>query len=173
MNLKRILDKSFISVFIVSVFVIGMIYGVFVYKEKLFPYNLLLEAGLAYHALSDVVSSGLLPASFKAYATDVQAGPNAIKMAAGGLADDWILVTGGPYEFLEECPHFGCLAWVVDRDGTVIYSWQTNLDALWRDVSHVEGFTDPASFKWLGTHLLDDGGLLVAFHNDRAFMGEI
>ena len=153
--------------FLFSVFAAGSTYGYFIHRSELFPYGVLKEARSAYRAIR-AQSNRKEPSSFLAYVPATTQRPSAARIAAR-QPDDWILVTGGPYEFLDECPRFGCLAWIVDRDGKVIHHWEADLDQLWRDVDHWVGRTDAASFKWVGTELLKDGSLLVAFHNDRAF----
>jgi hypothetical protein len=155
------------ALFLFAVFAAGSTYGYFVHRSELFPYGVLQEASAAYKA-ARAQSRRQEPTSFLAYVPGAGHRPSATRIAAE-QPDDWILVTGGPYEFLEECPRFGCLAWIVDRDGRVIHHWETDLEELWRNASHVVGRTDPASFKWIGAELLRDGSLIVAFHNDRAF----
>jgi hypothetical protein len=154
--------------FLFGVFAAGSTYGYFIHRSEVFPYSALKEAKAAYSALR-AQSRRKEPSSFVAYVPASVQKPSAARIVAQ-QPDDWILVTGGPYEFLDECPRFGCLAWIVDRNGKVIHHWETDLNELWRDAGdEYVGKTDPASFKWVGTHLMKDGSLLVAFHNDRAF----
>jgi arylsulfotransferase ASST len=153
--------------FLLSVFAAGSTYGYFIHRSELFPYGVLKDARSAYRAIRSQ-SHRKEPSSFLAYVPEPVQRPSVVRIAAS-QPDDWILVTGGPYEFLDECPRFGCLAWIVDRDGKVIHHWEADLDQLWRDTDHWIGRTDAGSFKWVGTELLKDGSLLVAFHNDRAF----
>jgi hypothetical protein len=164
---SSIIGKAPAVLFVLSVFGAGSAYGFFVHHSKLFPYRLLKEAESAYTVLTSD-RSGNEPTTFITYVPEATAHPSTSRIAAE-QPDDWILITGGPYEFLEECPTFGCLAWIVDRDGHVIHRWEADLDALWRDADHINGSTEPASFVSLGTELLKDGSLLVAFQNDRAF----
>jgi hypothetical protein len=154
--------------FLFGVFAAGSTYGYYIHRSEVFPYNTLKEAKAAYDALR-AQSRRKEPASFLAYVPATVQRPSVARITAQ-QPDDWILVTGGPYEFLDECPRFGCLAWIVDRKGKVIHHWEADLDELWRDAAdEYVGKTEPTNFKWVGTHLLEDGSLLVAFHNDRAF----
>lgn len=155
------------ALFLFGVFGAGSTYGYFVHRNELFPRRVLKEAGLAYEALRSAYAHKE-PGSFIAYLPEASQGPVTTRIAAN-QPDEWILVTGGPYEFLEECPTYGCLAWVIDRNGAVIHRWEANLDELLRNFDHVVGKTDPGSFKWVGAELLTDGSLIVAFYNDRAF----
>jgi Arylsulfotransferase (ASST) len=154
--------------FLFGLFAAGSTYGYYIHRSEIFPYRLLQEARSAYSALR-AQSTREEPATFLAYVPATDQRPRAARIAAQ-QPDDWILVTGGPYEFLDECPQFGCLAWIVDRNGKVIHHWEADLQQLWRDADdHVVGSTGPARFEWLGTQLLKDGSLIVAFQNDRAF----
>jgi hypothetical protein len=164
---SSIIGKASAVLFVLSVFVVGSAYGFFVHRSKLFPYRILQEAKAAYIAFTSG-PSGKEPATFLKYVPEADPRPSTSRIAAH-QPDDLILITGGPYEFLEECPTFGCLAWIVDRDGKVIHRWEVDLEVLWRDADHITGNTNPARFAALGTELLLDGSLLVAFQNDRAF----
>jgi len=164
---SSIIGKALPALFLLSVFSVGSAYGFFVHRSQLFPYRILKEAESAYRALTSD-RSGKEPTTFLTYVPEANPRPSTSRIAAD-QPDDWILITGGPYEFLEECPTFGCLAWIVDRDGKVIYHWEADLDELWRDADRVNGSNDPARFTQLGTELLSDGSLLVAFQNDTGF----
>ncbi len=167
MTLRSIIGKAPAVLFLLSVFVVGSVYGFFVHRSKLFPYQVLKEAELAYAALRSG-PSGNEPTTFLTYVPEATPRPSASRIATD-QPDDWILITGGPYEFMEECPTYGCLAWIVDRNGKVIHRWEADLKGLWRGAGHADGDTDPAGFMSLGTELLPDGSLLVAFQNDRKF----
>lgn len=126
------------------------------------------EAGIAFAAWSDVLEKEH-PGTFRFIDLDATAGPAAQTFDAAARGDDLILVTGGPFEFLSACPRFGCLAWIVDRDGNVLHTWEVDLDALWSDADHIEGRTDPMFYKPVGMHLLPDGDLIAVFMHSAAF----
>jgi hypothetical protein len=86
--------------------------------------------------------------------------------AAGAEA---LLITGGPYQYMAKCPTFGCLAWVIDRDGKVLHTWEADLDALFRDVEGFRGDVDPDTIYPIGTSLQDDGSLVMTFHARNTF----
>jgi arylsulfotransferase ASST len=153
--------------FLLSVFGLGAAYGFLVHRNKLFPYPFLKRAESAYAALNSG-PAGDEPTTFVTYVAGAPHHPSTSRIAAE-QPDDWILITGGPYEFLKECPTFGCLAWVVDRDGRVIHHWEADLDKLWDDADYITGETQPTHFGTLGTKLLPDGSILLAFQNDTAF----
>jgi hypothetical protein len=165
--MARLVDKLAVAAFLLSIFCFGGVYGYLVHCCSWFPQQLIVDAEGAYQAWMQVEEEGRRPATFAGF----DDGP--VRSSVGGDApsDEWILVTGGPYEFLEQCPTFGCLAWIMARDGTVIHSWEADLEEVFGRIGNVVGRTDPASFMPVGMHLLDDGGLLVVFQAVRAYPG--
>ena len=160
--------NAFKLYFILCVFIAGGVYGFFVHRSQIFPYSIVSEAGIAFAAWADVIDQSH-PGSFRFIDESATAGPTTRTFDRQARGDELILITGGPYEYLAECPQFGCLAWVVDRDGTVVHSWEVDLDALWADADHLQGRTDPMFYKPVGMRLLPDGSLIVAFMNSLAF----
>ena len=161
------LDRVFFIFFILCVFVSGAAYGFFVHRNQIFPYATVTEAGHAFAAWAEVIDQSH-PGSFRYIDETATDGP-LTRTVDPGRGDEMVLITGGPFEYLEVCPRFGCLAWIVDRDGRVVHSWEVDLDALWSDADHLQGRTDPMFYKPVGLHLLPDGGLIAAFMNSLAF----
>ena len=164
-------DRLLVLYVVLGVFVLGVVYGIGSQKYKYFPYQWVKEAITAAKAVIEVEKDDLvnLPASFKAFEDNPGPHVTDFRSADPNRTGDWVLVTGGPYEFLDQCPTFGCLAWVMDRDGKVVHSWEIDLDQLWSNTEHINGFSNPWNFKVLGLELLEDGGLIAAFHNNFAF----
>ena len=161
------LDRVFRIYFILCVFVLGGVYGFFVHRNQVFPYTTVTEAGLAFAAWAEVADQAH-PGSFRFIDESATAGP-VTQTVDAGRGDELILITGGPFEFLSECPRFGCLAWIVDREGTVVHSWEVDLEDLWAGADHLQGRTNPMFYKPVGMHLLPDGSLIMAFMNSQAF----
>lgn len=163
-RLPRLLDRAALLLFVVGVLVAGILYGTVAGVMNWFPTQLLRDAREGAIALRFLWRNGNVPVGFVAYVDEPE--PRAQSLAEHpGAVSGWVLVTGGPYEFREECPTFGCLAWLVDRDGNVIHSWETDLEHLWRQADHLEGNSDPGRFYYQGAELLEDGGLLMTFYN--------
>jgi len=164
--MSRFLDRVAFVFFAVSLVVIGTLYGTAAGIRDWFPAQILRDAKAGAEAWYFVWQNGNVPVSFVDY-IDEDPGQRASRLSSDGeSSDDWILITGGPYEFMEQCPTFGCLAWIVDRAGNVVHSWEADLQELWRDVPHLEGNTSPRRFDYLGVMLVEDGGLLVTFYNN-------
>src|SRR5688572_9209338 len=101
---SSIIGKVPAVLFLLSIFGVGSAYGFFVHRSQLFPYQILKEAESAYIALKSG-QSGKEPTTFLTYVPEAKPHPGKSRIAAD-RPDDWILITGGPYEFLEECPTF-------------------------------------------------------------------
>ena len=166
MKKTKAFDVMAIILFLGTVFLVGSAYGYLSHLNHWFPHSLLRDARIAYEAWTQVSEQGLRPATL----LDFSDSPP-LHDASSSSTGAPVLITGGPYEFLEQCPKFGCLAWIVDRGGKVIHAWEADLEAIFQEMPHVEGRTDPASFMPIGMQLLGDGSLLVVFQGVRAYPG--
>jgi hypothetical protein len=80
-----------------------------------------------------------------------------------------ILVSGGEDYLKEDSSGYGCLAWIMDRQGRVKHVWQYD-PGLWSkldDVAVTPG-RSPKVYP-VGVHLYPDGGLLVSFQGWYTF----
>jgi hypothetical protein len=84
-----------------------------------------------------------------------------------------ILVTGGPYQLMERCPQWGCMAWITDRAGKVLHAWEVNLDELWKGLEGVSGDVNRLSLYPVGMALGKDGSLVVSFQGRETFPVQI
>jgi hypothetical protein len=150
---------------LLSLAVVSFAYGFIASHFRIFPYDTVRQAGTAALALVDAVkvqpSDGL-----ENYAQTVLV-PTAIQHARK-LLQECVLVSGGADALKSHHPA-GCLAWIIDRDGTVVHFWK-NDPKLWADlhratrVTGVSGAINPA-----GIHLCDNGDLLATFHGFNTF----
>jgi hypothetical protein len=167
-------EKLWKLYFIAAVFTVGVGYGFLIHKNHWFPYGVISQAWLAGAAVLEInteLHAGQMPATFKSFEDNPDISPpiHHFETQPQPVKDEWILVTGGPYENLEQCPTFGCLAWVMDRQGKIIHHWEVDLDALWAEADHMTGLKNPWNFKPLGIELLPDGSIIAAFYNNFAF----
>ncbi len=152
--------------FIASLCVFSFFYGALSVTFKIFPYETLKEARMAWGALRQTVPEALedAPINLEFYDRDGLTEPTVRTGAAGpGAGAELILVTGGPYQLMSHCPRFGCLAWIVDRRGTVRHAWPIDDDEPWGTVSRLRGFTRFDNIYPVGLHLYDNGDLLVSY----------
>ena len=111
-----------------------------------------------------------MPPGALAFETGSASSQSAQTMADARPSDKGlILVTGGPYELMAKCPELGCLAWIMDRSGTVYHTWPIHRDAPWGDVKRHVGFSNPDNIYPSGLHLYDNGDLLVSYQARNTF----
>ena len=74
-----------------------------------------------------------------------------------------LLVVGGFYQRMDRCPRFGCLAWVMARDGTVSHSWEVDPHELWQESRGSTGSVRAENIYPVGAALGPDGHLVLTF----------
>jgi hypothetical protein len=153
--------------FLVSVAALGFGAGVAVMMFRLFPYPWIQEAKLAFDALGLLEDETLMPALNRVDA----AAPAAPRIAALSprAGTEALLVTGGPGQHMDLCPRFGCLAWIVDRQGRVLHTWEVDWAALAGDMAGFSGNAGPQSLYPVGLALLSGGELAVTLHGRNIF----
>jgi DNA-binding beta-propeller fold protein YncE len=142
-------------------------YGMAAHRYKLFPYGLIVNATssfVAWRALEeDTLMNGVLLEE-----GDAPPKPT-VRTLSPAAGQEAILVTGGPYQFMERCPTFGCLAWVIDRAGNVLHSWEVDYDRIVEGMSAFSGRVNPRNVYPVGMILEPDGSLYVTFHGRNIF----
>jgi outer membrane protein assembly factor BamB len=85
--------------------------------------------------------------------------------------DDLILMTGGFFYRMDLCPKFGCIAWIMDRSGNVLHTWEYDPAALFtkESLKGFSGFPGADNINVLGASLSPDGGLVVTFQGRNIF----
>jgi hypothetical protein len=78
-------------------------------------------------------------------------------------------MTGDPYALVSECPQFGCMAWIMNRQGDVLHSWEVDLGQLWADTPDHTGLKEHHDISVGGLHLYDNGDLIANFVSRRMF----
>ncbi|MBL0000856.1 MAG: hypothetical protein IPO97_07465 [Sphingomonadales bacterium] len=108
-------------------------YGVATMMYQLFPYGIIMNAKAALSCTEGYIEEDDLFAGVMALDPKAPAKP-VIATLDPDVGTEHLLVTGGPYEFMQRCPKFGCMAWVIDRKGKVLHSWEVDTDALFSDL---------------------------------------
>ena len=153
--------------FIAGLCVLSFAFGAASFQFQVFPYPLLRDAKLAWDAWTQV-SDQPMPFGFKEFVVTTARDPLArrVETEAG---DEDILVTGGPYELMDHCPKFGCMAWVTDRKGRIVHVWDVDLDRLWDGLKGISGEVGTLSLTPIGMVLDRDGSLVATFQGRDTF----
>ena len=149
--------------FVIGIAFASFAYGVATMKLEIPPYQWLREAKLAYEAWGAIERDKRnFPNNFEQFEDDAAPTPQA-KALAQGAGDERVLVTGGPYEMMDRCPTWGCMAWIADRSGKVLHTWEVNLDDLWQGLQGFSGDVNNLALYPVGMALGDDGSLTITF----------
>ena len=149
--------------FVVGIAIAAFLYGAASVQLKIFPYELMRNAKLSAEAWASIErDKRSFPQAFEAFDPAAPAAPQA-SAVADGAGEERILVTGGPYQMLSRCPSWGCMAWITDRSGKVLHTWEVDLDKLWGDLKGFSGDVTRLSLYPVGMALGDDGSLVITF----------
>ncbi len=157
--------------FVASLCMIAFAYGVATMQYRIFPYQLIMDARAAYQALrdeeDDALFAGVIALDPKATARPAIA---TLDPAAG---TEHLLVTGGPFQFMQRCPKYGCMAWIIDRKGTVSHSWEVDTDQLFGDLPKLSGRPFVRNMYPSGVALDRDGSLVMVFQARNTFPAQV
>ena len=152
---------------------ISFLYGVATIQYQIFPYKVLKEAKLGLSAWASMdTQKSRFPNHFEQFEDSASPVPTA-KTSAESAGKEHILVSGGPYQLMERCPTWGCMAWITDRSGKVLHSWEVNLDELWSGLKGFSGDVNRLSLYPVGMALGKDGTLTVSFQGRETYPVQI
>ena len=163
-----LVDRFAFGLFVLALCAGSFAYGVAATKWRLFPVPLLYQAKAGLDALLDLESKNDPPGMVR-YSGD-QTLP-VINAFASGPEHDAILVTGGFLEQPQLCPNYGCLAWVMNRDGKVLHKWEIDPKSLFsnEELSDHSGFPSSENLIVQGISPTADGGLVVTLQGRNMF----
>ncbi|OYX44125.1 MAG: hypothetical protein B7Z02_07030 [Rhodobacterales bacterium 32-67-9] len=155
--------------FILGLLALAFAWGVATVKWKVFPHRQLvyLESGVV--AMRKMESSELPNTAVALVPRETATDP--VALLGAEPVDDVILMTGGFSYRQDICPDFGCIAWVMDRNGRVLHTWQYDPSALF-DREKLSGFTGKRAARNIyvqGTALDQGGNLVVTFQAHNMF----
>ena len=159
--------------FVIGLCAMAFLYGVATMQYEIFPYRVLKEAKLGVEAWAAMDrNNSRYPKAFEKFEEGAPAQPTA-KHLSGEKSHENILVTGGPYQMMERCPTWGCMAWIADRSGKVLHAWEVNLDDLWSGLQGIGGDVSHLSLYPVGMALGSDGSLVVSFQGRETYPVQI
>lgn len=155
--------------FVAAIALFSFLYGAATIKMEIFPYQLLREAKLGWEAWASMdTQKQNFPNHFEQFEEGAAPVPQA-RMSAEGAGSELVLVSGGPYQLMERCPTWGCMAWVTDRAGKVLHAWEVDLHHLWTGISGFSGDVNHLSLYPVGMALGEDGSLVVSFQGRETY----
>jgi hypothetical protein len=153
--------------FVLSLCLLSFFYGVAAVFFQIFPYQILNEAKLGFDAWWEIITQ---EQRFSFVDDRGQPKPQVVRLHDSANVDDsYILMTGDPYALISECPEFGCMAWIMNRQGEVLHTWEVDFGELWADTPAHTGLKSHHNISPAGLHLFENGDLIVSFVSSRMF----
>jgi hypothetical protein len=160
------------TLFILSLSFFSFSYGVAAAHYHLWPHPVIVEAkeALKAYVAAFIEEMDVKPPEFGRFEEQGFTGPTAwTHRDATDPGSEYIFMDGGSYQLTSHCPKYGCLAWIMDRDGKVIHTWEADPQAVWDDVDQVDGFFSAENVASVGAHLYPDGKLLIIYQGGTTF----
>ena len=152
--------------FVLGLCLLSFLYGIGSVYFKVFPYEIVREAKIGLDAWLEILTDD----QRFAYVDEAgQPRPQITWLDNASADDSYILMTGDPYALISECPEFGCLAWVMNRQGEVFHTWEVDFGELWSDTPDHSGLKDHHNISPGGLHLFENGDLLANFVSSSMF----
>ena len=169
-RITRAIDPAQVM-FVLALMMLAFGYGIAVMNYRIFPYQIIADAKSAVRALRDVEADDLF-ASVESLDPKAPAQP-IVKSLDSAAGTEHLLITGGPYQFMQRCPTFGCMAWIIDRSGKVLHSWEVDTEALFKDLPELAGRPLVRNLYPSGLALGPDGSLLMVIQARNTFPFQI
>jgi Arylsulfotransferase (ASST) len=153
--------------FVCSCCLLAYMGGVATMGYQVFPYQLLVQAQDAFDAWWEIaIKNEMINLAY----VDEKGRPEPYVQLSQPISDrdEYILMAGGPGTLPSRCPSFGCLAWVMNRQGEIVHSWEVDQGELWADSAHV-GIKDHHRMAPTGLHLSKSGELIASFSSISLF----
>jgi hypothetical protein len=158
-------DRFARIIFVLSFAFLTYVYGVATVYFQVFPYAILQKAKNALDAWTEVARDDSISIFVRGEETGTPE-PRVASVTKLAGDTDQILVAGGPYALLSKCPRFGCLAWIINKRGEVLHTWEVDVGALWADLPDHSGVNNHDRIEPFGMHLSDTGELIATFQSD-------
>lgn len=160
-------DKLAKWVSVISAALLLVFSGIVIAEYKFFPYDVIRNAKNGLEAMLQLEDTATLNAiAFEA--PNREAGPH-ITTYAADAGPEALLITGGFYQHLDLCPDHGCAAWIIDRAGNTLHTWEVDPAEIVQGAEGFEPGLDAANIRVVGTRSLPDGGLLMTLHARNTF----
>lgn len=146
--------------FLVSLASIAMMHFQF------FPYRLVRGSLNGLEAFWEVYRSD--QANFLFIDESGQANPVVHHYRSANDGDGYIANMGGPGTLSSHCPELGCMAWIMNRDGEILHTWQVDAAELWAESPH-DGIKDHNKITPSSMYVYDNGDVIVSFGSRSLF----
>lgn len=146
-------------IFVLSLCGLSFFAGLAVMNFQVWPYPIINEAKIAWDAWKKLEPESR-PMNIIRNEPDAT-GPGGVTSLHPEAGSEPILITGGFYQNLDVCPDFGCMAWIADRNGEILHSWEADPNEVFDGIDHVDGNITDLNIYIVGVALGPDGSLIA------------
>jgi len=166
---KSISDNIAKWMFFVALTMAAFAWGVATVKWKVFPHDFLVHVESGFVAIAKMEKTRVPQHVIRA--VDESSPIDPVEILQPVVADDLILMTGGFYYRQDQCPDFGCIAMIMDREGKILHSWEADPSQLFTEEQFADytGFPGPRNVNVVGVALDPKGNLVVTFQGRNVF----
>lgn len=145
------------------------VWGVVATSTKIFPHHQIVRVQNGIDAIGKMEDSEL-PQHVIALTPDASR-TDPIQSFAPVTSDDLILMTGGFFYRQDQCPNYGCMAFITDHEGKILHKWEFDPAGLFTpdDFKAFTGYPDPRNLNVQGVDMDADGNLIVVFQGRNVF----
>ena len=153
--------------FVLCIAGLAFIYGAATIQFRIFPYSIFQEAKTGFNAMMALEDDthSMTIASFDDSAPERPT----VTFHAENAGTEPMLITGGFYQNMAECPQFGCLTWITDRSGKILHKWEVDPAVLLEGISGFNETPTAMNVYPVGLALQSDGSLTVSFLGRNLF----
>ncbi|MCA8879384.1 MAG: hypothetical protein KDA73_05340 [Rhodobacteraceae bacterium] len=154
---------------LISALFLAFLWGAAAVKWKIFPHSLIAKAEAGFDALSKLEDDSLPHHTIR---SEIEAdGVDPVTSYGPAPEDTLVLMTGGFDYRRDLCPDFGCIAMVMERDGTVLHTWEYDPAKLFTAdmLKGHAGERGPDKTYVQGVDLAPNGDLVVTFQGTNMF----
>ena len=177
---RRILERAPLALFLLSLAVGLVVYGIAIERYGIFPRAILDAAGKTARTTVENLQKPDTGRFLTFSDTPLPLDDFAAKRLAiveGEALSEPMLVYGGRHQFRELCPEHGCLAVAIAPFGKVVHAWPFRPNAIHAaniasedDYPYeLNNFSPERDMEVVGLEQYPDGDLLVAFHLRETF----
>ena len=152
---------------------LSIVYGALSVHFGWWPSNFIADAKNAATALLSTQEEELSknwPTSMEYFDSSGYTKPTVIDHGSDSkFGDELIFVLGGHQQLRSNCPLNGCIAWLMDKKGTIRHVWDIGAELIWQTAEHIKGFNRASNIYAVGAHVFKNGDLLLTYQGRNTF----
>jgi hypothetical protein len=163
--MKEVLPKF---LFFIAIMAISFSYGFLSNWAQIFPYQILREAHIAFVALLELYEERDTKLENLAFWDDTGITEPTYRNVSSGAGEENIFILGNDLTYSDQSTGQPLLAWIADRQGNVIHSWE-HPGEIWAPLQNRDAVGGLWRSYTIGAHLYPNGDILVSYQGVNVF----